>query len=343
MKNKPDDKIAFNLGWDFYSHGFILPNRLNKEEFDLMLKGFSAARKRNIPKTEHDRYIKKWLNLRIGAWTRGRTFDNQVTPEFIKRIDVKKCPVTDIILTHGTGSLSDWSVDRVNNDAAYSPGNLVIVSSLANISKGSLSYKDIVNITSGLRPVPYGVNGMRPLSTIEWLRWRSIASHVITIDGCDDAFGYAVAPCVCIPPQNISVSPSSALQMAISLFVLNVDSKPLNTISAKLIKSKRVNLNKIVVRAKKNKSNQMRLGDFWFNERLFTEFTFFFNELSPEETRMINHVGYKTMSNQKKDKERMICDVSEWNLHGKGYDKPITLTGCAASPALNGEDSRAFR
>ncbi len=325
MKINLDKKIGFNIGWDYYSHGFILPNGLTKEEFDLALIGYQAAKNKNIKRLEDTIFIRKWLNLRINAWTRNRTFDNQVTPEFIQKINVIYCPITNIKLTHGTGNETDWSIDRVNNNAAYSPGNLIIVSVLANVAKGNYSYHDLMSIANDVRPLPGGTNGMRPLTKIEWMRWQSISSLVISVKGKNHTLAYAVAPNVCIPPANIPISPSATLQLAIGISILNIDPKPLKVISLKLEKSKRVVLNKVIARAKKVMNAHMKICDFWFNQRLFYEFYIFFNTLTIEETRMINHIGYTLMSLKHKTAQNIVFNLDEWNLVGKGYDKPLTL------------------
>ena len=84
--------------------------------------------------------------LRLGAWLRGRAFEGtQVNPAFLRRIDVAVCPVTRELLTHGTGELSDASVDRVFNDAAYAAGNLAVMSTRANRAKSGYGCQPLTN------------------------------------------------------------------------------------------------------------------------------------------------------------------------------------------------------
>ena len=138
------DKIGFDCGWDHAEYGVVIPNHLmvgtlaDGYHFGLEKRG------RSRPK-EADRYVRKWLQLRRNAWRRERIFDDAVTPEYIRRIDVPYCPITRERLTYSTGEGSDWSVDRLVNDGGYARGNLVVMSTRANKAKDSLTTKQIVD------------------------------------------------------------------------------------------------------------------------------------------------------------------------------------------------------
>ena len=137
------DKIGFEVGWDHAEYGVMVPESLY---VGTLADGHRAAiqhRGRAKPK-EADRYIRKWLQLRRNAWRRERIFADDVTPEFLKQIDVPYCPITRERLTYSTGEDSDWSVDRLINDGGYVRGNLVVMSTGANKAKDALTTKDIV-------------------------------------------------------------------------------------------------------------------------------------------------------------------------------------------------------
>lgn len=322
-------KTGFEIGWDHYAHTLLLPCNLTPEEFDLTLLGFRAAKQRNVPQIPHDRFVRKWLHLRLNAWRRSRTFDASVIPELIKRIDVSHCPITKIKLTYGAGAESDWSVDRVSNNAGYAPGNLVIVSSLANIAKSNYNYEEITRFASNKEiALPAGKSGLRALTKMEWMRWRSISSHVI-VSPEDDSIHYDIAPCVCVPPRNIPMNASSALQMSVGLFVVEAQSKPLNGMLACLPKPKRSALNQIVARAKKTTCRGMRATDIWFHERLFAEMHDFFYTLDKNDFNAIAISGQASMC----CKKAMTCAVENWNVENNGYDEPVTYGEVAHSHA----------
>ncbi|MDR5822395.1 hypothetical protein [Caballeronia sp. LZ043] len=46
-------------------------------------------------------------------------------------------------------SESDWSVDRISNDGAYAPGNLMVMCVKANRAKGAKGYRDVIQLASG--------------------------------------------------------------------------------------------------------------------------------------------------------------------------------------------------
>lgn len=131
-------RVAFNLGWDYRKHGLVLPDDVPED----MHEGWKAAASKVSRKP--DRYILKFLYIRYSALKRHRVVSTHVTPELIQYLDNSGiCPITRRSLTYGTLTDSDWSIDRVNNDGGYAPGNLVVMSAKANKAKGSKSADDI--------------------------------------------------------------------------------------------------------------------------------------------------------------------------------------------------------
>lgn len=135
-----DARIDFNIGWDFAAYGLHLPAEASLS----VREGYAAGQSRfPRPISEADRYVRKWLQLRHNASKRKRLFEEDVTPEWLRQIDVTCCPVTDELLTHSTLSNSDWSIDRIVNDGSYARRNIAVMSTRANQAKGN---KDIVEI-----------------------------------------------------------------------------------------------------------------------------------------------------------------------------------------------------
>jgi hypothetical protein len=130
-------------------------------------EGLAQAAARGIRPEAPDRFVRKWLQLRLGAYQRGRAFDEAVTPGLIRSIDVPACPVLRLALTHGEQKDSDWSVDRLNNDGAYASTNLAVMSRRANAAKGSRSFDEVLALSE--RSV--STDGLLP---IEWLRLAAL-------------------------------------------------------------------------------------------------------------------------------------------------------------------------
>jgi len=105
-------------------------------------EGYAAGQAK--PKAKNpDRFVRKWLQVRYNALKRERVVDEKVTEDFLKEIDVPICPVTLVPLTYGERKESDWSIDRVNNDGAYAPGNLIVISTKANKAKGNKTFEEV--------------------------------------------------------------------------------------------------------------------------------------------------------------------------------------------------------
>jgi len=136
-----DRETGFEIGWDFAHHGLTPPVEWLVIGSPLR-HGWEAARANFGTRTlAPTRAVRKWLQLRLNAWRRGRAFELvQVTPNYLRQIDVEVCPITRDVLTHGSGTSSDASVDRVHNGAGYGAGNLVVMSARANQAKGDCDF-----------------------------------------------------------------------------------------------------------------------------------------------------------------------------------------------------------
>lgn len=160
------------LGADYARLGMPLPSDAPSSA----IEGFRAATLAGFRPRTLDRFQKKWLQLRMGALRRERLVVPEVTPDFLQCIDSPSCPVLRIELTYGERRDTDWSVDRVNNDGAYAPTNLVVMSTRANAAKGSLSYREVRARSKAAGPT----DGLSPE---EWLRMACVmygACHVDT-------------------------------------------------------------------------------------------------------------------------------------------------------------------
>jgi hypothetical protein len=142
-------RVGFEIGADLSFYRIPMPNDAN----DDVRRGFAEqAQKRLFYRGEADRFVRKWLQLRTGAWRRNREFSPDVTPDFIQKRDRTHCVVSGVEMTHGTGKDTDWSFDRLCNDGAYAPGNLVVISSRVNKLKGHLSALEILGLVEADKP-----------------------------------------------------------------------------------------------------------------------------------------------------------------------------------------------
>lgn len=151
-----DARVAFTLGEDYAFFGLPVPTGADQA----MLQGHNTGLARFPRRQPADRFVKKWLQIRVGAWKRNRVFESTVTPDYLKLIDNEFCPVSRVTLTHATGLDTDWSIDRLNNDGAYAPGNLLVMSSRVNHIKGTLTWDEINRYAEA--GSPFGVEKALP-------------------------------------------------------------------------------------------------------------------------------------------------------------------------------------
>jgi len=205
--------VGFELGWDYAQYGSVPPPE-HLHPLSPVRQGWEAGRagfgRRTLQPT---RFARKWLQLRLNAWLRGRAFEGtQVNPAFLRQIDVAVCPVTREVLTHGTGELSDGSVDRVFNDAAYAAGNLVVMSTRANRAKSCYGVDDAMVFVRQIEVGKLGqIDGM---NAEQWARVAVLTSFVTPMPHANAA----KLPLLVLPPSRLRVlNPVQALQVMLSL------------------------------------------------------------------------------------------------------------------------------
>jgi hypothetical protein len=209
--HRPD--IGFELGWD-YAHYGSMPPADHLHPLSPVRQGWEAGRNNFGRRTlQANRLTRKWLQLRLSAWMRGRAFEGQqVNPAFLRRIDVAVCPITREVLTHGSGELSDASVDRVFNDAAYAAGNLAVISTRANRAKGACGVDDAMAMVRRIELGSLGqIGGLR---AEHWARIAVLASFATPLPHSKAAH----LPLLVLPPSRLRVlNPVQALQVMASV------------------------------------------------------------------------------------------------------------------------------
>lgn len=193
------------IGWDFGRFSMELPDDVP----DYVINSAKAARYHfGRQRKHHDRYIRKWLRLRLNAWKRNRIVCPNVDPGFLQQIDVEYCPVTRTVLAHGDGGEQNWSVDRVNNDGGYARGNLAVMSTAANKAKGCLSPAEVMEIA--LRP-----EGALGLGQQEWLRMAALCNFV---DHSGPRDAWRLTPLLVVPPPCLAIRCGSVVVQTLSSF-----------------------------------------------------------------------------------------------------------------------------
>lgn len=126
------DRTGFDIGWDHAHHALVPPAELLHPGTPVC-QGWMAARavfgRRTLAANRHTRL---WLALRLSAWRQGLAFDTlSVTPNYLGQIERSHCPVRRVALGGAAGDADAAVVLRLNPQAGYVAGNLVMVSQAA--------------------------------------------------------------------------------------------------------------------------------------------------------------------------------------------------------------------
>ena len=208
--------IGFELGWDYAHHRVLPPAPYHLEASALrdgLLAGQAAFGGRTLVASRH---VRKWLQLRLHAWLRGRSVELvQVTPHYLQQIEVGHCPITRVPLSDDHGQTSDASVDRVRNDAGYAAGNLATLSAKANHAKAAWGHADARRFVQQIEAEQ--LPGLGGLSAAQWSRVAVLCSFV-------EPMAHAQAcevPMLVLPPNRLRLfNPVQALQAFVSLQLL---------------------------------------------------------------------------------------------------------------------------
>lgn len=200
-----DAETGRAIGYDFARLGLPLPIHAEKA----ITEGYASAhhsqsrylRNRQDQREAADPVVRKLVRLRYSAWRRNRIVDASVTPAFLRVIQVNHCPITRVLLTHGTQLDTDATIDRVYNDGAYAAGNLVVLSQKANLAKANRLPDEICQIArSG--------QALEGLSNLEWSRMACLC-EMASPSGKSNG----VWPLLVIPPNGIMITKPLVLIM----------------------------------------------------------------------------------------------------------------------------------
>jgi hypothetical protein len=206
------EHIGFELGWDYAHYRLVPPAPYAQEPSPLrngLLAGQAAFGARTLAAT---RPVRKWLQLRLHAWLRGRSVElMQVTPNYLSQLEVSHCPVTRTALSTATLDSSDASVDRVRNDAGYAAGNLAVISTKANHAKAGYGFHDALRFVKQIEAGKLG--GIDGLTACQWSRVAVLCSYVEPMSH-EEA---SAIPMLVLPPNRLRLfNPVQALQAFIS-------------------------------------------------------------------------------------------------------------------------------
>ena len=206
------EQLGFELGWD-YAHHRVAPPAPYAQEASPLRDGLRAGEATfGLRTLAANRHVRKWLQLRLHAWLRGRSVELvQVTPNYLQQIDASHCPITRGALSSATLESTDASVDRVRNDAGYAAGNLAVMSTKANHAKGAHDFRAALHCVQQIEAEQLpGIDG---LTVSQWARVAVLCSFVEPLSH-EEA---SALPLLVLPPNRLRLfNPVQALQAFVS-------------------------------------------------------------------------------------------------------------------------------
>jgi len=206
------EHIGFELGWD-YAHYRLQPPAPYAQEPSSLRHGLLAGQAAFGTRTlQPSRAVRKWLQLRLHAWLRGRSVElMQVTPNYLQQLEVSHCPITRVSLSAATLDSSDASIDRVRNDAGYAAGNLAVMSTKANHAKAACGFHDALRFVKQIEAGALG--GIDGLTAAQWSRVAVLCSFVEPLPHNEAC----TIPMLVLPPNRLRLfNPVQALQAFVS-------------------------------------------------------------------------------------------------------------------------------
>ena len=206
------DQVGFELGWDYAHYRVSLPAPYAAEASPLrdgLRAGEATFGLRTLAATRH---VRKWLQLRLHAWLRGRSVELvQVTPNYLQQLDASHCPITRSALSSATLEGTDASIDRVRNGAGYAAGNLAVMSTKANHAKGGHDFRSALRCVQQIEAER--LPGLDGLTVSQWARVAVLCSFVEPLPH----FEASALPLLVLPPNRLRLfNPVQALQAFVS-------------------------------------------------------------------------------------------------------------------------------
>ena len=206
------DRTGFDIGWDHAQHGLVPPAELLHAGTPVC-QGWMAGRAvlgRRVSGTH--RTTRQWLQLRLLAWRRGIAFDaKQVTPHHLAQIHAIRCPLLRQTLGGTAADPAAPVVDRIDPDAGYLAGNLVVLSQQAALARQSVG---VLQAERNARRSECHGETVDGLDAAAWWRLAVLRSYVTPLPFHQSAR----LPLALLPPAG--VRPQSGVQQLQALVTL---------------------------------------------------------------------------------------------------------------------------
>jgi hypothetical protein len=339
------EQIGFELGWD-YAHYAVAPPAPYAQEPSPLRNGLLAGQATFGGRTlQATRHVRKWLQLRLHAWLRGRSVELvQVNPRYLASIDASHCPITRVALSIATLEASDASIDRVRNDAGYAAGNLAVMSRKANHAKAAHGYREAVEIVAAAEA--RNKDGIAGLTAAQWARVAVLCSFVEPLPHAE-----AVAlPLLMLPPTRLRLfNPVQALQAFVSRQLLVAGWSARVSRFEALLAGKPVKrafqlffhalLPRVLEAGRTTEPQALRwaIEDAWRNPLVLKRWTTFASMLTADECEaLVARATARKLGTQHVEHLPDAVATEGWNLASRGYVPHAVLMRRQLRPGNSG-------
>lgn len=178
-KEAQTPEIAHLIGFDFYRYGWDMGRnndlqQLNPDQLKPIHDGYKEAEHAKHRKINTNYFQRKLLQIRARAYRKG--VEVSITESDIEQayhFTNEVCPAIQKPLSMGTGEDTDFSVDRVDNEKGYVPGNIFVMSSYANQAKDDISLEELMLYVTNKDKDMYDYqrfSKFEAMSPPEWIR-----------------------------------------------------------------------------------------------------------------------------------------------------------------------------
>jgi hypothetical protein len=206
------DATGFAIGWDHARHGLVPPPELLLEGTPIG-QGWRAARavfgRRTLPAPQATR---QWLALRTQAWRECIAFEGlQLTPHYLAQLRASHCPVLRTPLGGASGQPDAAVFERLNPQAAWAAGNVVMMSRRAAQSRAG------IDLLETLRRARRAERAGEPVEGLDAGAWWRLAA----LRACTTPLPFHEAarlPLAVLPPNRVRLlNPAQGLQALVTL------------------------------------------------------------------------------------------------------------------------------
>lgn len=206
------DRSGFEIGWDHARHALVPPPELLLDGTPVG-QGWRAARavfgRRTLAAPQATR---QWLALRTRAWREGIAFEGQqLTPHYLAQLRASHCPVLHTPLGGAPGQPDAAVFERLNPQAAYAAGNLVVMSLRAAAARAGLDMPELLRRARRAERSGEAVEG---LAAAAWWRLATLRAFATPLPFHEAAR----LPLAVLPPNRVRLlNHAQGLQALVTL------------------------------------------------------------------------------------------------------------------------------